>query len=90
VATGSTSRHREFDEPIALPDERKLVVLRHAASYITTLPSKEAAAPQWQASIEAADAGGRARRHAGIEPRPSSGIHIPKQRASLEQPQAEE
>jgi len=44
---------REFDEPIALPDWRKLVVLRDAASYITALPKKEADAPEWQAAIEA-------------------------------------
>ena len=43
----------EFDEPIALPDGRKLIVLRNAASYITALPKKEADAPEWQAAIEA-------------------------------------
>jgi hypothetical protein len=41
-----------FDEPIALPDGRKLILLRDAASYITALP-KEADAPEWQAAIEA-------------------------------------
>jgi hypothetical protein len=44
---------REFDEPIALPDGRKLIVLRDAASYITALPKKEADTPEWQAAIEA-------------------------------------
>jgi hypothetical protein len=44
---------REFDEPIALPDGRKLITLRDAASYITALPKKEAEAPEWQAAIEA-------------------------------------
>ena len=44
---------REFDEPIALPDGRKLIVLRDAASYITALRKKEADAPEWQAAIEA-------------------------------------
>ena len=44
---------REFDEPIALPDSRKLVTLRDAASYITGLPKREADAPEWQAAIEA-------------------------------------
>jgi hypothetical protein len=44
---------REFDEPIALPDGGRLVVLRDAASYITALPRKEADAPEWQAAIEA-------------------------------------
>jgi hypothetical protein len=53
---------REFDEPIALPDGGKLVVLRDAANYITALPAKEAALAEWQAAIEAlilvADLGG--------------------------------
>jgi hypothetical protein len=31
---------REFEEPIALPDGRKLILLRDAASYITTLPAQ--------------------------------------------------
>ena len=44
---------REFDEPIALPDGRKLVTLRDAASYITALPKKEADTREWQAAIEA-------------------------------------
>ena len=44
---------REFDEPIALPDGAKLIVLRDAASYITALPDEEADAPEWQAAIEA-------------------------------------
>ena len=44
---------RQFDEPIELPDGRKLVVLRDAASYVTALPKKEAVAPEWQAAIEA-------------------------------------
>jgi hypothetical protein len=45
--------HREFDEPIALPDGQRLAVLRDAANYITGLPKKEAALPEWQAAIEA-------------------------------------
>jgi hypothetical protein len=36
-----------------LPDGRKLVTLRDAASYITGLPKKEATGPEWQAAIEA-------------------------------------
>jgi hypothetical protein len=36
-----------------LPDGRKLVTLRDAASYITALPEKEADAAEWQAAIEA-------------------------------------
>jgi hypothetical protein len=53
---------REFDESIALPGGGKLVVLRDAANYVTALPAKEAALPEWQAAIEAlilvADLGG--------------------------------
>ena len=40
-------------QPIALLDGRTLVTLRDAASYITALPEKESAAPEWQAAIEA-------------------------------------
>jgi len=43
-----SGRSREFDEPIALPDGRKLVTLRDAASYITALPKKEADTREWQ------------------------------------------
>jgi hypothetical protein len=49
----SSGWSREFDEPIALPDGGKLVVLRDAANYITALPANEAALPEWQAAIEA-------------------------------------
>jgi hypothetical protein len=44
---------RHFDEPIPLPDGRTLVTLRDAATFITALPKKEAAEPEWQAAIEA-------------------------------------
>ncbi|MCA6107719.1 hypothetical protein [Bradyrhizobium cenepequi] len=40
----------KFDEPIILPDGRRLVVLRDAANYITKLRKKEATAPEWQAA----------------------------------------
>jgi hypothetical protein len=43
----------EFDESIALERGGKLVTLRDAANYITALPAKEAALPEWQAAIEA-------------------------------------
>jgi hypothetical protein len=53
---------RAFDDPIQLPDGRTLVTLHDAATYITGLPKKEAAEPEWQAAIEAlmlvADRGG--------------------------------
>ena len=43
----------KFDEPILLPGGRTLVTLHDAASYITAHPKKEAAAPEWQAAIDA-------------------------------------
>jgi hypothetical protein len=44
---------RQFDDPIELPDGRTLVTLHDAATYVTTLPAKESAPPEWQAAIEA-------------------------------------
>jgi hypothetical protein len=44
---------RKFEDPIVLPDRRKLVTLRDAATYITALSKKDAALPEWQAVIEA-------------------------------------
>jgi len=44
---------RKFEDPIALPDGKKLVTLRDAADYITSLPKKESDLPEWQAAIEA-------------------------------------
>lgn len=41
-----------FDEPVPLPDGRKLLTLRDAATYITKLPKKEAASAEWQTAIE--------------------------------------
>jgi hypothetical protein len=46
------SRKHRFDDPIALPDGRKLVTLLDAASYATKLPKKEAETAEWQAAIE--------------------------------------
>ena len=44
---------RRFDDPIVLPDGRKLVTLLDAATYATKLPKKKAATAEWQAAIEA-------------------------------------
>jgi hypothetical protein len=53
---------REFDDPIALPDGRKLVTLRDAATYITKLPKAEQDLDIWQIAVEhlirAAETGG--------------------------------
>ena len=40
---------RKFEDPIPLPDGKKLVTLRDAADYITSLPKKESDLPEWQA-----------------------------------------
>jgi len=43
---------REFEDPISLPGGKKLVTLRDAADYITSLPKKESDLPEWQTAIE--------------------------------------
>ena len=42
-----------FEDPIVLPDGRKLLTLKDAADYITKLPKNESALPEWQKAIEA-------------------------------------
>jgi hypothetical protein len=53
---------RRFDDPIALPDGRKLVTLRDAATYITKLTKAEQDLEIWQIAVEhlirAAETGG--------------------------------
>jgi hypothetical protein len=53
---------RDFDDPMTVPNGRKLVTLRDAATYITRLSKAEHAPPEWQAAMEAlllvADRGG--------------------------------
>jgi hypothetical protein len=44
---------RPFDDPVLLPDGRKLVTLRDAADYIVTLPKAEQNIEAWQTAIEA-------------------------------------
>lgn len=41
-----------FDDPIVLPDGRKLLTLKDAAEFITALPKKDSDLPEWQAAIE--------------------------------------
>ena len=43
---------RKFEDPIPLPGGRKLVTLRDAADYITSLPKTESDLPEWQTGIE--------------------------------------
>lgn len=47
-----TGWSREFEDPITLPDGRKLLTLKDAADYITKLPKKESDLPEWQTAIE--------------------------------------
>ena len=42
-----------FDDPVLLPDGRKLVTLRDAADYIMKLPKVEQNLEAWQTAIEA-------------------------------------
>ena len=43
---------RKFEDPILLPDGKRLLTLRDAADYITGLPKKESDLPEWQTAIE--------------------------------------
>ena len=51
-----------FDDPIVLPDGRKLVTLKDAADYITKLPKAEHDREHWRLAVrlllDAADHGG--------------------------------
>jgi hypothetical protein len=49
LSTRSRPRVRRSD---ILPGGRKLVTLRDAAHYITSLPKKESDLPEWQTAIE--------------------------------------
>ena len=44
---------RKFEDPIILPNGRRLHTLREAADYITALPEQESKLAQWQVAIEA-------------------------------------
>ena len=41
-----------FEDPIILPDGRKLITLKDAADYVTKLPKRESDLPEWQTAIE--------------------------------------
>jgi hypothetical protein len=43
---------RQFEDPIILPNGRKLITLRDAATFITKLPKAEHDLPQWRTAIE--------------------------------------
>jgi hypothetical protein len=44
---------RRFEDPVTLPNGRKLVTLLDAGNYIASLPRKEHESEPWQAAIEA-------------------------------------
>ncbi|SRR5258706_2839172 len=44
---------RKCDEPIPLPNGRKLATLKDAGNYITKLPKAEHTAPKWQSAMQA-------------------------------------
>jgi hypothetical protein len=46
-----TGWKRPFDEPIPLPDGRRLVTLKDAGDYITTLSKAEQQLGEWQTAI---------------------------------------
>ncbi len=48
----NTGWQRQFEDPIPLPDGRKLLTLKDAADYITKLPKKVSDLPEWQTAIE--------------------------------------
>ncbi len=43
---------RKFEDPITLPDGRKLVTLKNAADYIMKLPKAEQKQEKWQTAVE--------------------------------------
>jgi hypothetical protein len=86
-----------FDEPVTLPDGRRIVTLRDAANHITSLPRAEAKLPEWQAAIEAlilvADLNGptmfaRIGVMKGFEPRRGAPVQSSAQRSPLGQEEA--
>ncbi|KRQ94374.1 hypothetical protein CQ10_34125 [Bradyrhizobium valentinum] len=42
-----------FEDPIPLPNGRRLLTLGDAASYVMKLPKAEHSVPEWQAAMEA-------------------------------------
>ena len=44
---------RAFEDPIELPDGRKMLTPKDAAGYIMKLPKAEQDLPEWQAATEA-------------------------------------
>jgi len=88
-----------FDDPIVLPNGRKLVTLEDAARYIQKLPKATHDLPHWQDAVEhlmRASAGSpawlmfaRIVHAAGDEPRRRAGVQRGSQRDALGQAEAE-
>jgi hypothetical protein len=43
---------RPFEDPIVLPDGRKLITLKHAADYVMKLPKAEQKHEKWQLALK--------------------------------------
>jgi hypothetical protein len=48
-----TGWSKRFEDPVTLPNGRKLVTLLDAGNYVASLPRKEHESDAWQAAIEA-------------------------------------
>jgi hypothetical protein len=53
LTSGETDWSRKFEDPIELPDGRKMLTLKDAAAYIMKLPKAEQHLEEWQAATEA-------------------------------------
>jgi hypothetical protein len=53
MTKGRSGWSKQFDDPIPLPNGKRLATLRAAALYITKLPKAEHDTPEWQAAMEA-------------------------------------
>ena len=87
-----------FEDPIILPDGRKLLTLKDAADYITKLPKKEvrlagmADGNRGLAAMQPRrpDDDGADRGHAGVEPWCRAGVQSRSQRDPLGETEAQE
>ncbi|WP_249791419.1 hypothetical protein [Bradyrhizobium sp. SRL28] len=85
-----------FEDPIILPDGRKLLTLKDAADYITKLPKKESDLPEWQTALEVllqpqrSDDDGADWGHESAEPSCRAGVQSRSQRYPLGEAEAQE
>jgi hypothetical protein len=52
MRTVSKGWSKPFEDPIVLPDGRKLITLKHVADFIMKLPKAEQKHEKWQVAIE--------------------------------------